>query len=180
MESLSFGKINFMRRGKSPGSAKRVPRHSGGISRHASPSVLPANGPVAILQSTPVSHTSPIGSGRFVFSGKSGASERIPQMRSTNFGSIRKGSGFTGELGGGFRARKEAFESPQPFFNTRNRRCVRQAQISRRAKGFSWNDRYVRPFQQHLRNFRIRLRQRRSPSAIRQMPRDIRKRIKRP
>src|SRR5437763_1044742 len=112
MESLSFGKMNLTRMGKSPGMLKRVPRHSGGISRQASPSVFPAKGPVATRQSMPVSQTSPMGSGKFVFSGKNGASERVPQMRSTNFGSMRKGSGFTVDLGGGFRAREEALEAP--------------------------------------------------------------------
>src|SRR6266481_8127526 len=95
MESLSFGKMNLTRIGKSPGSVKRVPRHSGDISRHASPKVLPAKGPEATLQSTPVSQASPIGSARFDFSGYSGASERAPQMRGTNLGSMRNGSGFT-------------------------------------------------------------------------------------
>src|SRR5260370_33373268 len=95
MERLSFGKMNLIRRGKLPGSAKRVPRHSGGISRHASPKVLPAKEPEATLQSTPVSQTSPIGSRKSDFSGKRGASERAPQMRGTNLGSMRNGSGFT-------------------------------------------------------------------------------------
>src|SRR6267378_5134515 len=97
MESLSFGKINLTRIGKQPGSVKRMPRHSGGISRHASPKVLPAKGPEATLQSVPVSQASPIGSGRFNFSGYNGVSERAPQMRGTKVGAMRKGSGVSGQ-----------------------------------------------------------------------------------
>src|SRR4029077_10782484 len=95
MESLSFGKMNLIRIGKSPGPVKRVPRHSGGISRHASPNVFPAKGPETTLQSIPVSQASPIGSGKSDFSGYRGANERAPQMRGTKTGSIRNGSGFT-------------------------------------------------------------------------------------
>src|SRR5437763_16899759 len=107
--------MNLTRMGKSPGILKRVPRHSGGISRQASPSVFPAKGPVATRQSMPVSQTSPMGSGKFVFSGKNGASERVPQMRPTNFGPMRKGPGFTAVLGGGFAPREEAPEARQAF-----------------------------------------------------------------
>src|SRR6266446_3225224 len=96
MDNLSVGKINFTRRGKSLVEARLVPRHSAGISAQASPSVFPANGPDAILQSTPVSHASPSGSLRFDFSGKTGASERAPQILGLKMGSMRVGVGFTG------------------------------------------------------------------------------------
>src|SRR5215467_1895811 len=99
MESLSFGKMNFRRSGKSLGSEKFPPRHSAGISRHASAKVLPANGPLATRQFTSVSQASPIGSSRFAFSGYSGASERDPQIRGLKVGSIRNGSGAGSSLG---------------------------------------------------------------------------------
>src|SRR5689334_4384098 len=95
MESLSLGNMNFTRRGKSGTELSRLPRHSTDILCHAAPSVSFAYGPVAILQSSPVSQTSPSGSVRFDFSGKRGARERAPQMRGLNTGSMRVGSGFT-------------------------------------------------------------------------------------
>lgn len=94
MDNLSLGKMNFTRMGKSRTIARREPRHSGGICRHASPSDFPAKGPVATLQSMPVSQASPRGSVRLIFSGKSGAREREPQSRGLKIGSIRNGSGF--------------------------------------------------------------------------------------
>src|SRR5260370_356743 len=76
MDSFSWGKMNFTRIGKSLREARRVPRHSAGISLHAMLSVFPLNGPVAILQSTPVSQASPSGSARLDFSGESGPGGR--------------------------------------------------------------------------------------------------------
>src|SRR5882724_2945351 len=99
MDNLSVGKINFTRRGKSFVEARLVPRHSTGISAQASPSVFPANGPDATLQSTPVSQASPIGSVRFDFSGKRGANDRAPQILGLKMGSMRVGVGFTKCLG---------------------------------------------------------------------------------
>src|SRR6266581_705936 len=87
--------MNLTKRGKFSTEAKRVPRHSAGISAHASPSVFPAKGPEPIRQSTPVSQASPIGSCEFDFSGKRGASEHAPQMRGTKMGSMRVGAGLT-------------------------------------------------------------------------------------
>src|ERR1700688_2364545 len=78
--------MNLTRIGKSAQEARREPRQFTGISCHAAPSVLPAKGPVAILQSTPVSQASPKGSARWDFSGKSGASEREPQRRGVKIG----------------------------------------------------------------------------------------------
>jgi len=95
MESLSVGKINFTRRGKSATEASCAPRQFAGISVQASPSVFPSYGPEAILQSTPVSHASPSGSVKLDFSGKSGANERAPQIRGLKMGSMRVGVGFT-------------------------------------------------------------------------------------
>src|SRR5438128_4413869 len=94
MESLSVGKINFASKGKSPGWANIVPRHSAGISRQASAREIPEKEPVTILQLTSLSQASPMGSLRFDFSGNSGASEREPQIRALKVGSIRNGSGF--------------------------------------------------------------------------------------
>ena len=71
------------------------PRHSDGISFQACRSVLPMNGPEATLQSTPVSQASPIGSGKFDFSGKRGANERAPQILGLKMGSMRMGAGLT-------------------------------------------------------------------------------------
>src|SRR6266852_3721358 len=87
--------MNLTRIGKSGMAVSLVPRHSGGISPHAAPKVFPAKGPVAILQSTPVSQASPSGSVRFDFSGKSGANERAPQRRGLKMGSMRVGVGLT-------------------------------------------------------------------------------------
>src|SRR6266849_10371326 len=87
--------MNLTRMGKSGVAASLVPRHSTGISFHASPSFLPANGPVAMRQSTPVSQASPLGDLRSGISGKRGASERAPHRRSEKIGSMRKGSGLT-------------------------------------------------------------------------------------
>jgi len=50
MEVLSVGKINFASRGKSPGRANIVPRHSAGISRQASAREIPEKEPVTIRQ----------------------------------------------------------------------------------------------------------------------------------
>jgi hypothetical protein len=69
MESLSSGKINFTKIGKSFEEASRVPRHSTGIALHAPPKLFPEKGPEAILQSTPVSQASPSGSAKLFFSG---------------------------------------------------------------------------------------------------------------
>src|SRR5712664_4564722 len=87
--------MNLTRRGTSVTAASWLPRHSTGISAQASPSVFPAKGPDAILQSTPVSHASPSGSLRFDFSGKRGANERAPQILGLKMGSMRVGVGFT-------------------------------------------------------------------------------------
>src|SRR5258707_9969435 len=94
MESLSVGKINLARRGKSLECANIVPRHSAGISRQAPASVIPANEPVATRHFTSESHASPTGSARLDFSGYSGAREREPHRRGLNVGSMRNGSGF--------------------------------------------------------------------------------------
>src|SRR6476661_192063 len=96
MDNLSLGKMNFKRRGKSGTEESLAPRQSAGISRQASPSDFPANGPVATLQSTPVSQASPSGWARFVFSGKRGARESVPQMRGLKMGLMRNGSGLIG------------------------------------------------------------------------------------
>src|ERR1700686_490737 len=96
MDNLSLGNMNLTRIGKSAQEARRAPRQFTGISCHAAPSVLPAKGPVAILQSTPVSQASPKGSARWDFSGKSGASEREPQRRGLKIGSMRNGSELMG------------------------------------------------------------------------------------
>src|ERR1700730_19426912 len=95
MESLSVGKMNFNRTGNSAAEGVSLPRHSSGISAQASPSVFPAYGPVASLQSTLVSHASPSGSTKFEFSGNSGAKERAPQMRGLKTGAMRVGEGFS-------------------------------------------------------------------------------------
>src|SRR5258705_10126419 len=95
MDNLSVGNMNFTRRGKSSVEGRFVPRHSTGISAQACPRVLPANGPDATLQSTPVSHASPNGSLRFDFSGKRGANDRAPQILGLKIGSMRVGVGFT-------------------------------------------------------------------------------------
>jgi hypothetical protein len=95
MDNLSVGKMNFTRSGKSSVEVRFTPRHSAPISAHAVPSVFPANGPLAIRQSTPVSQASPNGSVKLVFSGKSGAKERAPQRRGLKIGSMRNGSGLT-------------------------------------------------------------------------------------
>ncbi len=97
IESLSVGKINFTSNGKSGLEASLLPRHSADISRQASPSVFPANGPLEMRQSTPVSQASPSGSVRFVLSGNRGARDLAPQIRGLKMGSIRRGSGFSGE-----------------------------------------------------------------------------------
>src|SRR6266852_9594563 len=110
MDSFSWGKMNFTRIGKSLQEVRRVPRHSAGISLHAVPSVFSLKGPVAILQSTPVSQASPSGSVRLDFSGKSGSSEREPQRRGLKIGAMRIGSGRTesrGKSGGSFDAAEE-------------------------------------------------------------------------
>src|SRR5258705_13837356 len=91
--------MNLTRRGNSATAASWLPRHSTGISAQASPSVFPANGPDATLQSTPVSHASPSGSVRFDFSGKRGANDRAPQILGLKMGSMRVGVGFTKCLG---------------------------------------------------------------------------------
>ena len=120
MESLSCGKINFTRIGKSWQDVNRVPRHSADIALHPSPKVFPAKGPEAILQPTPVSQASPINSLRFAFSGKRGASERDPQGRGLKIGSMRIGSGLKeskGESGGSFGAAEKAFEAAQAFLD---------------------------------------------------------------
>src|SRR5580765_2886546 len=96
MDNLSLGKMNFTRRGKSRTEESLVPRQSARISRQAAPSDFPAKGPVATLQSRPVSQASPSGSVRFVFSGNNGASDLEPQMRGLKMGSMRNGSGLIG------------------------------------------------------------------------------------
>src|ERR1700674_4494774 len=73
---------------------RSVPRHAGGIFRHAGFKAL-VRGPVVISQSGPVNQASPTGSGRFVLSGYMGASERAPQMRGLKMGSMRVSSGRT-------------------------------------------------------------------------------------
>src|SRR5882724_5137702 len=108
MESFSRGNINLTRSGKSLWEANREPRQSGGIAVHASPRLLPANGPEATLQSTPVSQASPRGSGRLVLSGYMGARERDPQIRGLKIGSMRVGSGFTNHAAASARLKKRA------------------------------------------------------------------------
>src|SRR6266446_10655462 len=97
MESLSVGKMNFRRRGKSTSPSNLEPRHGTLISFQAWPSVRPANWPLTTWQSRPVSHASPIGDLRSYISGKRGASERAPHRRSENTGSMRNGSGDIGQ-----------------------------------------------------------------------------------
>ena len=92
---LFFGKRNFTSSGKSLKLPVRVPRHSGGMHRQLSPSDLPVRGPVATRESRAVSQASPIGSGKFVFSGKIGASDRVPHGRGLKIGSIRVRTGST-------------------------------------------------------------------------------------
>src|SRR5260370_26211346 len=107
MHGLFGGKMNFTRIGTFLGEARRVPRHSAGISLHAVPSVFPLKGPVAILQSTPVSQASPSGSARVDFAGLGGASEREPQRAGLKIGSMRRGAGraeFRGQYGRGLGA----------------------------------------------------------------------------
>src|SRR5258708_14476336 len=91
MDNLSVGKMNFTRSGKSFVAARLVPRQSAGISSQAAPSVLPANGPLAMRQSRPVNQASPTGDFSSGTSGKRGASELATQMRGTNLASIRNG-----------------------------------------------------------------------------------------
>src|ERR1700687_5664273 len=89
--------MNFTRSGKSVHEASRVPRHSPGISRQASPRVFPSNGGETIRQSNPVSHASPKGSTKLDFSGYSGAREGAHQSRGLKIGSMRIGAGFTNQ-----------------------------------------------------------------------------------
>src|SRR6267143_3262849 len=145
--------MNLTRRGNSATAASWLPRHSTGISAQASPSVFPANGPVAILQSTPVSHASPSGSLKFDFSGRRGANECAPQILGLNMGSMRVGVGFTrchalacimsGEkkrqLGchtpqsdSGFSAGKKTLDAPQTFFDALDGRGIGKPQIAGR------------------------------------------------
>src|SRR6267378_6087742 len=97
MESLSVGKMNFRRRGKSTSPSNLEPRHGMLISFQAWPSVSPANWPLATRQSRAVSHASPTGDLRSYISGKKGASERAPHRRSEKNGSMRNGSGAIGQ-----------------------------------------------------------------------------------
>src|SRR5258708_3819230 len=97
MESLSVGKMNFRRSGKSTPPSNLEPRHGIVISFQAWPSSFPANRPLATRQSTAVNHASPIGDLRSFISGKNGASEREPHRRSEKIGSMRKGSGLIGQ-----------------------------------------------------------------------------------
>src|SRR2546430_11799930 len=87
--------MNLPGREKLTPEAGQLPRHSTGISAQAAPSDFPANGPVAMRQSTPVSQASPSGSVKLDFSGKSGANERAPHRRGLKIGSTRNGSGRT-------------------------------------------------------------------------------------
>src|SRR5882762_4394232 len=154
--------MNLTRRGNSATAASWLPRHSTGISAQASPSVFPANGPDATLQSTPVSHASPSGSLRFDFWGKRGANDRAPQILGLKMGSMRVGVGFTrchalacimsGEekrqLGcrtpqsdSGFSASEKTPDAPQTFFDAFDGRSVRKSQIAGRAESFARNRR---------------------------------------
>src|SRR5690242_2646408 len=171
MESLSFGNMNFTRRGKSGTDSSRLPRHSIDILCHAAPSVSPTYGPVAILQSSPVSQTSPSGSVRFVFSGKRGARERAPQMRGLNTGSMRVGSGFTllaepahsGKSGnahghqesrGGFHAGEKPLQAAEPFFDPFDGCCVGEPQITGSAEPFAGYQCHARLIEQQFRELR--------------------------
>src|SRR5580704_9614845 len=139
---MSVGKMNFTRSGNSSPSANCAPRHSEGIARHASRSVLPRNSEVATRQSSPVSQASPSGSARFDFSGKSGASDRAPQMRGLKIGSSRWGAGF--KLSSGLSPREEAIETAQPFVDALDRGGVGKAQISGRAERIARHERNAR------------------------------------
>src|SRR6266851_4498218 len=182
MESLSCGKINFTRMGKSLQETSRVPRHSAGIALHASPNVFPWNGPEAILQLTPVSQASPSGSARLVFSGYMGARERDPQRRGLKIGSMRIGSGRTesrDESGGRFGAAKEAFEAAQAFLDALDGSRIRQSQISGSAKGVAGDKRDARFVEQQLGQFGGVLGQRTAGRAVRKMRRNVGERVER-
>ena len=71
---------------------RRVPVHSSGSEGQTSPSVRPANSPVANAHSSPVSHASPMGSGSWERSGNRGERSRAPQMRGTKIGASRAGA----------------------------------------------------------------------------------------
>src|SRR5882672_10144830 len=185
--------MNLTSSGKSMTAASCSPRHSTGISFQASPSFLPAKGPVAISHSVPVSQASPIGSCRFDLSGKRGANERAPQILGLKMGSMRVGVGFTRyhalacgvsgaekrQLGpdkagincrtpksdSGFSARKKAFETPQAFLDALDGCGVRKPQIAGRAESFARNDSDLNFVQQHLCDFRARFRKRWSAGA---------------
>src|SRR5258707_12451081 len=114
MESLSVGKINFTRSGKSFIAAQREPRHSSESWGQTSPNVFVAYRPLATMQRTSVSHASPIFSARFVLSGKIGASERVPQIRGLKVGTIRKGAGFA-KLSPSLCSREAFIQPPHSF-----------------------------------------------------------------
>src|SRR5713226_3390443 len=200
MESLSAGKMNLTSKGKSRTAASRSPRQFAGISAQASRNVFPVNGPDATLQSTPVSHASPIGSCRFDLSGKRGANDRAPQILGLKMGSMRVGVGFTrchalacnlsGEkkrqLGcrtpqsdSGFSASEKTFDAPQPLLDALDGRGVGKPQIAWRAEGFTRNDSDLHFVQKHLGNFRAALCERRFAGAIRKMSGNVRERVER-
>src|SRR6266850_3309692 len=180
--------MNLTSSGKSMTAASCSPRHSTGISFQASPSFLPAKGPVAISHSVPVSQASPIGSCRFDLSGKRGANDRAPQILGLKTGSMRVGVGFTrchalacilsGEkkrqLGchtpqsdSGFSAGKKTLDAPQTFFDALDGRGIGKPQIAGCAESFTWNDSDLHSVQKHLGNFRAALRERRFAGTIR-------------
>src|SRR5215813_490112 len=104
---------------------------------------MPLNGPLATSQRTSVSQASPIGSGKSFLPGKIGASERAPQIRGLNVGSIRNGSGITNS-GGGLSAGEESIEPPQSFLNSVKRSRIRNAQIARRPERIASDKRHAR------------------------------------
>src|SRR6266403_4263700 len=192
--------MNFTSSGKSMTAASCSPRHSTGISFQASPSFLPAKGPVAILHSVPVSHASPSGSLRFVFSGKRGANDRAPQILGLKMGSMRVGVGFTKCLGfarvisraekrqlgcrtpqsdSGFSAGEKTLEAPQTFFDALDGRGVGKPQIAGCSESFARNDSDLHFVQKHLGNFRTALRERRLAATIRKMSGNVRERVER-
>src|SRR5450432_3271298 len=125
------------------GERSSVPRQSGGIFCHASLRG-PFSGPDSISLSGPVSHASPMGSGRFIFSGYIGASEREPQMRGMNLGAIRVGAGRMDAGGtflrGGFRATEETAKAAQAFVDALDGGGVGEAEVAGSSESFSGYD----------------------------------------
>ena len=147
-ESLSSGKINFtssgMRGGLADARAGPIRRAATAILR---PACGPANGPVANAHCSPVSHTSPMGSGAGRRVEKRSEVARAPDARHENRRETREGAAVSrGRCCGG----EEMLQAPQPFVDALDRRGVGEAQEAGRAKGVAGNDGDVLAFEQLL------------------------------